>query len=177
MPDQQRYVTLALAYGRDAKLDDVQSIVQVFAELALGNPRAEVAIGRSNQANVRAPGRPIGADRLYLAGLCKPQEDGLHAEAHLAEFVQEQRAAFGLPHQARLVAIGAGEASPHMAEEFRFKQRFGNAAAIEGNEGAGISEAVAMNLLSNELLSDACFSNDKHLRVGTCRLENPSAKR
>ena len=77
---------------------------------------------------------PIGADLLQLAGLEEAQQQALHAQRHLADFVEEQRAAVGHFELALLVAIGAGEAALHVAEELRLEQRLGQAGAVDGHE-------------------------------------------
>ena len=54
---------------------------------------------------------------LTLAVLEKAEEHRLHPQAHLADFVEEDRAFVGKLKQADLVAMGAGEAAPDMAEQ------------------------------------------------------------
>ena len=73
------------------------------------------------------PHRAVGADLLQLAGLEEPQQQALHAQRHLADFVEEDRAAVGQFELARLVAVGAGEAALDVAEQLRLEERFGQA--------------------------------------------------
>ena len=78
----------------------------------------------------------VGADGLHLAVLEEPQQQRLHAQAHLADFVEEQRAAVRQLQLAELVAVGAGEAALHVAEQLRFEQRLGQARAVDRDERA-----------------------------------------
>ena len=74
------------------------------------------------------------ADRLDLARLEESQEQRLHPQAHLADFVEEQRAAVGHLQLAALVAVGAGEAALDVAEQLRLEQRLGEAGAVDRDE-------------------------------------------
>ena len=65
---------------------------------------------------------PLGADALNLAALQEAQQQRLHPQAHLADFVHEDRAAVGQFEPAPLVAVGVGEAPLHVPEHFRFEQ-------------------------------------------------------
>ena len=79
----------------------------------------------------------VRPDRLDLAGFEEAQEQRLHAQAHLADFVEEQRAAVGELQLARLVAVGAREAALDVAEELRFEQRLGQPGAVDRDERSG----------------------------------------
>ena len=117
-------VLAALAQRRHRDLDDVEPVVEVFAERALGDHVAQVAMRRADHADVDVTRAAVGADALNFAGLEEPQQQALHAQRHLADFVEEHRAHVGRLELARLVAIGAGEAALHVTEQFRFEQRF-----------------------------------------------------
>ena len=78
----------------------------------------------------------VRADRLDLAVLEEAQQQRLHAQAHLADFVEEQRAAVGQLQLAGLVAVGAGEAALDVAEQLRLEQRLGEAGAVDRDERA-----------------------------------------
>ena len=94
----------------------------------------EVAVGGGDHAHVDARLRLIRPDGLDLAVLEKPQQERLHAQAHLADFVEEQRAAMRELELAALVAVGAGEAALDVSEELRLEQRLGQAGAVHGHE-------------------------------------------
>ena len=100
----------------------------------------------------------IGADLLQLAGFEEPQQQTLHPQRHLADFVEEDGAAVGHLELALLVAIGAGEAALDVAEELRFEQRFGQAGAVDGDHRARGARAALMDGVRHELLADAALA-------------------
>ena len=67
---------------------------------------------------------------------------------------------------ARLVAIGAGEAALHVAEQLRLEQRFGQAGAVDRHERAMAARALRCAPRGDELLADAALAGDQHLGVG-----------
>ena len=108
----------------------------------------------------------IGADLLQFAGFEEPQQQTLHPERHLADFVEEDAPAVGHLELALLVAIGAREAALDVAEELGFEQRFGQAGAVDGDHGPRGARAALMDRVRHELLADAALAGDEHLRVG-----------
>ena len=74
-------------------MDDAQPVQEVLTELAGGDEIVQVAIGGGDDANVDTRMRLVRPDGLNLAVLEKPQQPRLHAQAHVADFVEKQRAA------------------------------------------------------------------------------------
>jgi hypothetical protein len=111
--------------------------------------------------------RPIGADAMNVAVLEEAQEQRLHAQAHLADLVEEDRAAVRLLEEPRLVAIGAGEAAAHVTEQLRFEQRVRHAGAIDRHERTRAARAVVVHQARDHFLADAALSGQENLRVGT----------
>ena len=124
---QRLHVLGPLPERRHVEVDDAQPVQQVLAELAGGDQVGQVAIGGGDHAHVDPRLRFVRADGLDFAVLEKPQQQGLHAQAHLADFVEKQRAAMRELELAALVAVGAGEAAFDVAEELRLEERFGDA--------------------------------------------------
>ncbi len=77
------------------------------------------------------------ADRHDLALLNGTQQLGLHAGGELADFVEEDGAAFGRAEEAGLVAHRAGERAAVVAEELGFGEGLGERRAVHGDERAG----------------------------------------
>ena len=111
--------------------------------------RLVAVISRTSERPV-TPSTPIVWN---LSGLRKSQEDGLHPQAHLAEFVEEQRAAISLADKSGFVTIRAGEAAPRVTEQLRFKQRFRNTAAIDGNKSSRRSRSCVRGSVAQRLPS------------------------
>ncbi len=59
----------------------------------------------------------IAADALDLAGFEEPKEQRLHAQRHLADFVEEHRSAACALEQPALVTPRIGKAALHMTEQ------------------------------------------------------------
>ena len=62
------------------------------------------------------------AGQLELVLLQHAQNLGLRARAHVADFIEEQRAAVRLFEAADALLVGAGEGALLVTEEFRFEQ-------------------------------------------------------
>ena len=102
MIQQDADVLAPLAQRRHLDVDDVQAIVEILAERLVGNVIDQAAMRRGDHADVERRQPAIGPDALNLAGLEKAQQQRLHAQAHLADFVHEDRAAVGRSSQPRL---------------------------------------------------------------------------
>ncbi len=77
---------------------------------------------------------PLAADAADLALLQHAQQLALHAGRHLADLVEEQRAAVGDLEQAARVVLGAGEGAARVAEQRRFEQRLRDRGAVFADE-------------------------------------------
>src|SRR5262249_24062993 len=108
VPHQHGKVVAALAQRRQVDGEDVQPVVQVWPELPLLRPRLEVAVGGGDQPHVGAD-RLVAADALERLLLQDAQQLGLQRQRHVADLVQEQRAAADLLELADALAVGAGE--------------------------------------------------------------------
>src|ERR1043165_942270 len=156
---EERDVAGALAQRRQVDLDAADSIVEVFAETPLLDGRLELAIRGRDDADV---GRAVDgvADAAKLAVLEKAKELCLRGQRHLADFVQEERAAVGRLDEARAVAVGAGERAAHAAEELRLDERLRKRRAVDGGEGLGAPRRVAVDGARDELLAGAGLAED-----------------
>ena len=119
----------------------------------------------ADDPDVDVAGTAVGADALNFAGLQEPQQQALHAQRHLANFIEEDRAHVRRLELAGLVAIGAGEAALHVAKELRLQQRFGQAGAIDRRKHHGGPRAAVMNAARYNFLADAALAGDENLRV------------
>jgi hypothetical protein len=124
-------------------------------------------MGRRDNPGVHDTIQAIGANPLDLASLGEPQEHRLHARGHLADFVQEQRAAIGEDGEARFVAIGIRETTPDVTEEFRLDQRVGQRRAIDRHEMMTTPGARLMDEAGHDLFPDTRLAFDQDFRVRT----------
>jgi hypothetical protein len=101
----------------------VEAVVQVFAEAPGVHLVAQPAVRGADQRKSTATGLPA-AQRHHLPLLQHAQQPRLHRQRHVADLVEEQRAAVGLADAARrAVAAGAGEGAGPVAEQLGFDQR------------------------------------------------------
>ncbi len=92
---EQRNVLAPLAQARQTDADDVQAVEQVLAEQAVLDPRFQVLVRRRDDADVGLD-RRMAADPVEVAIGQHAQQAGLQFGRHVADFVEEQRAALGL---------------------------------------------------------------------------------
>src|SRR3546814_2235386 len=75
------------------------------------------------------------ADGRDLSGLKDAQQPGLRLHRHVADLVQEQRAALRLLELAGGAGMGAGEGPFFVTEQFRFDQFAGDGGHVDRHEG------------------------------------------
>ena len=85
------------------EVDDAQPVQEVLAELAGGDEVVQVAIGGGDHANVDSACDWSEPTAWSLAVLEKPQQPRLHAQDHVADFVEKQRTAMREPELAALL--------------------------------------------------------------------------
>ncbi|MNL66120.1 hypothetical protein D3C87_1905380 [compost metagenome] len=101
---------------------------------------------------------PRATHRGDLAFLQDAQDLGLGCQRHVADFIQEQRAALGFAKAAGAVAGGAGISAFDVAEQFAFHQLDGNRGAIDGHERSRATRAVAMQGARDQFLAGSGLS-------------------
>ena len=79
----------------------MEAVEEVLAEAALGDELIEVGVGGRHHPHVDV-NRAGLADRQNLPGLEKPEQLRLQVQRHLADLVEEERAAFGGADQSRV---------------------------------------------------------------------------
>ncbi len=119
---------------RQADLHEAQTVVQVAAELLLGDQALDVLVRRGDHAHVERL-RGVRSQLRDALLLQHAQQAHLHVHRHLADLVEEQRAAvreLELPHRARLAR--PGERPALVAEQLGGQQVARQGAAVDGHE-------------------------------------------
>src|SRR5215475_10603079 len=106
----------ALAQRRHENANHAEAIVKVLPELAFGDLLFQIGIGRGQYPHVNPLGTRL-TDRHDLRLLEKPQQLRLYVNRQIADLIEEQRAASGCSHEARLIRNRAGERTAAMPEE------------------------------------------------------------
>ena len=125
----------AVAQRRHEDRDDVQAEVEVLAEPARPDLARQVLVGRREHAHVHPDARRA-ADRLDDLLLQHAQHLGLRLQAHVADLVEEERAAVGELELAAPVGDRAGERAAHVAEQLALDQLLGDRRAVDLDERA-----------------------------------------
>jgi hypothetical protein len=158
-------VLASLAQRRQVDLDDLQPVVEVLAETPFAHLALEVAVGRGDDAHV--DGERLGAAHpLEGALLQDPQHLRLRLRGHVADLVEEDRAAVrGLeaPDPARL---GAGERPLLVAEQLALDELAADRGAVHRDERALAPGAALVERVCDELLPGAALAADEHGEVG-----------
>ena len=139
-------------------------VVEVFAERAEADHRRQVAVRRGDQAHIDLDGAGA-AEPLELVLLQHAQNLRLRARTHVADFVEEQRAAVGLLEAADALAVGAGERALLVAEQFGLEQVFLQGRAVHLDEVARRAQRVAMDRAGDQLLAGAGLAAHQHGRI------------
>src|SRR5207249_1525812 len=129
----QRDAFFSLAQRRQRDGDDVDTVEEVLAEVAVADRLAEVAVRGCEDADVHLR-LHVRSDAPDDAVLQHAQELDLHRRRGLADLVEEDRAAVGLVEQAALLADGPGERAALVPEELGLEQRLRHRSAVDADE-------------------------------------------
>ena len=119
---------------------------------------------RGDDAHVAAH-RHVAADALEHALLQHAQQLHLHGRAHVADLVEEQRAAFGDLEAALARRDGAGERALLVAEQLALEQVGGDRAAVDRHERALAARTEIMDGARDDFLAGAGLAEDEHVGV------------
>src|SRR5690554_4449062 len=133
MRKEQRDVLGALSQRRKLDVDDVQAVVEIFAQPSFADLLLEVSIGRGDEADVHADGFDA-ADALKFLLLKRAEKLHLHARWDLRDLIEKKRALVRELKTARLARHGAGERPALVSEELRLEQLGGDRCAVYPDE-------------------------------------------
>jgi hypothetical protein len=102
------------------------------------------------------------AQRLVDALLQNAQQARLHGRRNVADFVQKDRPALGQGKAAGFVPPRVRERAGFVAEQFRFQQRVGQGAAVDGHEGLILAPRQRVDGAGEQLLAGAAGALDQH---------------
>ncbi len=113
----------------------------------------------------------LAANRHHLAILQHPQQTGLQGQGHVADFIEEQRAAVGLLQLAAHAFLArAGEAAAAITEQLALDQAFRDGRAVEGDEVLAGALAGVVHGLGERLFAGAGFALNQQRYIA---LEHP----
>ncbi len=106
------------------------------------------------------------ADGGVFALLENPQQAGLRLHRHVADLVEEERAAFRLFETAGVAGRRAREGALLVAEQIGFDQLAWDRRHVDGDERTLAALAVIVQSLGDQFLAGAGFPGDHHRQVG-----------
>lgn len=159
MGDQVWKILGALAKRRQGQGKDVDTVVEIAAKLVLFDEFVEISVRGDDGAHIDLDGL-VAADTLNFAFFEDAKKFGLHGQGHVADFIEEECAAFGLLEFSGVASGGAREGAFFVAEQLRFDEFGGNGGAIKGDESVFVTRGFFVNGAGHEFLAGACFAKD-----------------
>ncbi len=165
MIDEQRNIVAALAQRRQPQGYQINAVVEVLAECAIGYHLFEPRIGGTNNAHIGVA-RPAVAERFERALLKHTQQLHLRRLVQIANLVEENRAALGSLKAPFAGSNGAGERPFRVAEHLALEKRARNAAEIDRHEALVAPAAVGMDGAGYQFLAGAVLAENQHRGIG-----------
>jgi hypothetical protein len=158
---QLRNFVGAFAQWRDVRLDHLQTVVEVFTEFAAHHHLLEVAVGRGDHAHIDVD--LLVASKLGELGVLEHVKQlCLQCRFHLADLVEEDRAAVRLLEFADAGRGRAGERAFLVAEQLALEQLRGQGSAVDLDEGLVAARGALMNRTGDEFLAYAALAANQH---------------
>ena len=114
----------------------------------------------------------VRSDALNLTCLEKPQQQCLHAEAHLADFIEENRAAVRALQIAGFITVGVGEAALHVAEHLGLQQCVGNARTVDRHQWLRATGTALVNEPRDDFFTNPTLAGNEHFGARARRVFN-----
>ena len=165
MRDEITDVVDALAERRQADRYDIQAIVEVLAKQALPDHLTEIAVRRRHDPDIGLDGR-TAANHGVFAFLQHAQQAGLGVHRHIADFIEEKRAAFGLLEAAGRARHGTGESPLLVPEQLRLDQIARDRRHVDGDKRPVAPLAEIVERPGDQFLAGTTLAGDHHRQVG-----------
>ena len=166
---KQDDVGLALGQVGHGDGENVQTVEEVFAELALGNELFKVTASGRQEAHIGMEFF-VAAYTAESAFLQETQKLDLSLHGEITNFVQEKRAAIG--------SLGTSDTAVHrprkcpllVTKQFAFHQVLGESGAVQGDEGFVLSCRQIHNGTGNHFLTRSAPAADQHRGIAGSHL-------
>ena len=152
--DQGGYVPDAVTERRQLQRDGAETIVEILAKLSPGAHRGEILVRCRDQAAVHGH-RLRAAHALQCLLLEDAQQLRLHGEAHIPDFVEEERPAARQLEAADLAPDRAGKSPPLVPEELALQEVLVEGRAVQADEGAVAVGARVVDDFCDDFLARA----------------------
>src|SRR5713226_1271730 len=173
MLKQQQQVSAALPQRGNLDLQDLEPVIEVFAEKVLCDHFLQVAVGGRKDAHVRGRGL-VGAQRLVSVFLQDAQQLALRQERDVRHLVEEQRSALRGLEASLALLHRSGERAALVAEQLRLEEGLGKGGAVDGHERLGVARALRVERARDQLLAGAALAGDQHRGIVSGELPTSS---
>lgn len=146
-------------------MQDVEAVIQVFAEGALLHRGLEIDVSRRQYAHIHG-NRLAAAHAFDLLFLQKTQQIGLQFHRQIADFIEKQRAAVRGFNTSDLALMGTGECPLFMPKQFGLDQVFRDRPAVDRHKRFGVALGLTMQGLGHQLFAGTTVATDQHRGFG-----------
>lgn len=151
----------SLSQGRKLHLDDTDPIEEVLAKTSFLDHLTQVLVGGGDDADIELDlfGR---SDPFQFVLLKNSKKFGLHGQRHFSKLIEEEGPSLCHLELSGLSALFcSGERTFFVAEEFTFKEVFGDTRTVDGDEGVLFSLALLVDRPCHKLFAGSCLSRDQ----------------
>src|SRR5262249_48591686 len=145
-------VSCPLPERGELNVEDLQSVVEILAEVPPVDGLPQVAIRRGNDSDVRLQ-YANASEPLELPLLEHAKELRLRRGAHLAALVEKQNAAGGQFDLSRLGLLGSGKSATLVSEQLGLQQLLRQRGAVDRDERSTLPGRAAMDETRNHLFA------------------------
>ncbi len=163
-PDEEWNVFGASPQRRHFDREDVETIVEVFAERPLMNPLLEIPVRGRYDAHVDTD-RLRTAEPLDVPILQDAEQLHLHVRGQVADLVEKNRRVVGQFEAPDLSRRRAGEGAFLPAEQLAFHQGPGNGGAVHPDHRVLAPCAQVVKMAGDQLLAGSGLPQQQHGRI------------
>src|SRR5437879_406180 len=160
---------LPLAQRRHPDRDYVETVIQVLAEAPVGNGFLEIAVSRGNDPHINTD-RLFSAQPLEFLILKHLQKFSLQLEIHVADFIQQNRAAIGHFKHAGLLLKSSGKRAALVSEQLALHQLRRQSRAVELEKNLVRPWRLRAELTSDDFFADPGLALYEYRDLGTADL-------
>ena len=133
----------------------IEPVVQIFTETAGLHFSGQMAVGGAHQCKIHRH-RLAAAQRHHFAVLQHAQEPGLQGQRHVANFIEEQRAAVRFADASRRpFAPGSGKGTALITKQLGLDQVFRQGRAVDGHKRLGAARPAVVHGTRKQLFAHA----------------------
>jgi hypothetical protein len=165
MLDERRDVLRAIAQRGYCDRHHVETVEEILPEGPGRKPVPEILVRGREDPNIDAGLDSRTAQPLDLPRFQEAKEKALHAQAHLADFVQEHGAAVSHLETARSVTVRSREAPTLVSEEFRLEQAVGEGRTVDCDQRIRPPAAARVDQSGGDFFPGAALPRQENLGV------------